>query len=434
MSNTDRALIFAQAAASLDSVLAAGNSLDTTATNNAMLSTFTSQVIRQTVSDIATGTSTAAAALSDSNAAFQRVVSANSASLTTSLTSLSSVLADKVSTVVTAVSTAIATGTVFGTDAAATVTALSGTFATIRTQENLNNTALYASLADDGVFSAGTLLNEGTRDVAGSLLAINNGTTTDTTTLVAALGGAGSTNSAALGAGALDEVIGNDDFRLLSGNTLTLTDNNATGTSAQTATGAITTGTTTMTADFTTALSAANLNNVLAGTGGTSPTIGFGLAFLPTSGTSTAPNTVAVTMLLKDGTSELPRETSQRQITASYSMGWYSDGTSLVLNNPSNATVTYFSAGATSASTATLNNSAVGVLTVTGTSGGPSSTQIQARVTALMAGITDLSGVNSTGNYFYKITLLGLPLADGSTPSLPFSTVSGTFSVNPSAD
>ena len=192
------------------------------------------------------------------------------------------------------------------------------------------------------------------------------------------------------------------------------------------ATPAVTSGV--LSANFTTALSASNLSQVIAGTGGTAPSLMFSVSNVP-GGSGTA----AVTMLLKDGSSET-HSTGQRQLSVTFNVNWSSNGTKLTVTTPSTgmATASYYTATATTPATATLNNSVMDSVMIS--SGGVTT---QASLDIKIANLfktstlaTPLNAVQVAGSYFYKITMTGLPLAltTGSVVT-DMSSAQGTFSV-----
>ncbi|MBF0190876.1 MAG: hypothetical protein HQL99_06955 [Magnetococcales bacterium] len=190
-----------------------------------------------------------------------------------------------------------------------------------------------------------------------------------------------------------------------------------------------------MTANFPSALSATNLSNVGKGTG-IAPVVQFSMANLDgTKGSGVA----VVTATLVDGTNAT-RDAGERYISVNTSLNWTSTGTTLTLTAPAGsvAPVSYYTASSTAAATATLNNSGLDVLsTITS---GTAATLLNVNVAGLFSQLsaTSLDANGSKGNYYYKVTISGLPLsACNSTESStscststakPFSTVQGTIS------
>ncbi|MBF0143335.1 MAG: hypothetical protein HQL59_07745 [Magnetococcales bacterium] len=211
-------------------------------------------------------------------------------------------------------------------------------------------------------------------------------------------------------------------------NNLVVTDYNAAGvSSSQTVAGTTASGV--MTASPTTALSAANLTLLANGTGGTPPTIGFTLGTLPVRGTSASKESAVVTMTLLDG-SDATRSTSERYMTVTFPVSYYSNGTTLTLSAPTTAAVSYKVQGSDTASTATLSNATTsGMIAVTTAGGGPAtSTVLTTRIPKLFSLISSLNSAATAGTYYYQISITGLPLVDSA--SAPFSTIQGTFTVS----
>lgn len=194
-----------------------------------------------------------------------------------------------------------------------------------------------------------------------------------------------------------------------------------------------------MTANIGTALSASNLTAVGNGSG-KAPVINFSLG--QSLGNNKGSGVALVTALLKDGSTET-RSTGQRQIIASTSYNWSSDGTTLTLTAPANgvASVTYYTTSATAASSATITNVDADLLTVTGGTGG---SQVPATMNLKVANLfsnkmpasASMTPSGSVGNYFYKVTIGGIPLAAcastdttcSTTIAKPFTVVQGTIS------
>ncbi|MBF0418494.1 MAG: hypothetical protein HQL86_09635, partial [Magnetococcales bacterium] len=193
-----------------------------------------------------------------------------------------------------------------------------------------------------------------------------------------------------------------------------------------------------MTADVPTALSASNLTAVGNG-GGKAPIITFSLgqSLANNKGTGSA----TVTALLKDGTTAT-RTTGQRQIMASTSYNWTSDGTTLTLTAPANgvASVSYYTTAATAEASTTITNVDADLLTVTGGTGAQIPASMNLKVASLfsnkMPTAASMTPSGSAGNYFYKVTIAGIPLAAcastdtncSTTSATPFTMVQGTIS------
>lgn len=188
----------------------------------------------------------------------------------------------------------------------------------------------------------------------------------------------------------------------------------------------------TMTANVGTALSAANLSSVGAG-GGTAPTINFTLATnagkIPMGG-----GVATVTATLVDG-ANITRDTGERYLKASTQYNWTSNGTTITLTAPAAgiANVTYYTAAATAAATTTLTNTEADIMTVTSAGAAVPST-LKLKVASLFSRLsaTSLSASGSAGNYYYKVEIVGLPVAlsvpAAQFPVQPFSVVQGTIS------
>ncbi|MBF0262328.1 MAG: hypothetical protein HQL97_10905 [Magnetococcales bacterium] len=191
-----------------------------------------------------------------------------------------------------------------------------------------------------------------------------------------------------------------------------------------------------MTAVVGTALSASNLTAVGNGSG-KAPVINFSLG--QSLGNNKGSGSATVTALLKDGNSDT-RTTGQRQIMASTSYNWSSDGTTLTLTAPANgvASVSYYTAAATAESTTTITNVDADLLTVT--SGAQVPATLNLKVANLfgskMPTAASMTPSGSAGSYFYKVTISGIPLAAcastdttcSTTVAKPFTVVQGTIS------
>ncbi|MBF0270958.1 MAG: hypothetical protein HQL98_02625 [Magnetococcales bacterium] len=193
-----------------------------------------------------------------------------------------------------------------------------------------------------------------------------------------------------------------------------------------------------MTANFPVALSASNLSNV-GKSSGIAPIVNFTMANLDgTKGSGVA----VVTATLVDGTNAT-RDAGERYISVSTSFNWTSNGTSIVLSAPSAgvAPVSYYTANSTASApaTATLTNGDLDVLSVTSSGTSPQAT-LSMKVAGLFSQLaaTSLDANGTKGNYYYKVTVSGLPLSAcnytesltscSATTAKPFSTVQGTIS------
>ncbi|HAT49244.1 MAG: hypothetical protein HQL07_06905 [Nitrospirae bacterium] len=222
--------------------------------------------------------------------------------------------------------------------------------------------------------------------------------------------------------------------------TVTLTDYPSnTATTLTPSTPSISSGVLTVSLPSTSTVSASNLNLLAsvdaASTTATPPVINFNLKSVP-AGSGTA----GVTMSLLDGT-DSTRSSGERAISASFNVPWSSNGTTLTLSKPTGASVTYYNMTATSASTATLSNTAVGSLMITSSgssqvsgTGGLKFQIAELFNTATKHGgsalATALKGTSSAGSYVYSIDFSGIALsgtpANSSTAST-FSRVQGSF-------
>lgn len=208
-------------------------------------------------------------------------------------------------------------------------------------------------------------------------------------------------------------------FKLTS-NTISVTDTSGT---------ANVVGTTSTTGVFTAnlgTLSGTNMQALVNQTGGTAPTLNFALSNLPS-----APETTStITALVKDG-STATWTSGQRQISATYTINWSSDGTTLTLTAPAGtATTSYYNAAGVAGS-ATLTNLGANILAITGS--GPNTTQMTASITSLLANSTVTAALNTgvtvrNGSFFYQLTFTNFPFVDASGAAI--STVQGTFSTN----
>ncbi|MBF0163078.1 MAG: hypothetical protein HQM01_01020 [Magnetococcales bacterium] len=195
-----------------------------------------------------------------------------------------------------------------------------------------------------------------------------------------------------------------------------------------------------MSANVQDALSASNLTNVGNGSG-KAPVINFLLG--TTLGNYVGSGTATVTALLKDGTSET-RTAGQRQIMASTSYTWSSDGTTLTITAPSSGTasVSYYTASTSATAAAaetTITNSDADLMTVTQT-GAQVPTTLGMKIATLfsnkMPTAASMTPSGSAGSYFYKVTIGGIPLAAcnatetacSASTAKPFTTVQGTIS------
>ncbi|MEO5329762.1 MAG: hypothetical protein H7829_16155 [Magnetococcus sp. THC-1_WYH] len=221
--------------------------------------------------------------------------------------------------------------------------------------------------------------------------------------------------------------------------TITLTDYPSnTATTLTPSTPSIASGVLTVSLPSTSTVSASNLSLLASSStsaSATPPVVNFNLKSVP-AGSGTA----GITMSLIDG-SDSTRSSGERAISASFNVPWSSNGTTLTLTQPTGASVTYYSATATSSSTATLSNTSVGSLMVTSSGSNQSSKSGTLRFqiaelfnTATTKGgsalATALTSPTSAGSYAYSIDFSGISLsgtpANSSTAS-SFSRVQGTF-------
>lgn len=181
-----------------------------------------------------------------------------------------------------------------------------------------------------------------------------------------------------------------------------------------------------LTANFTTALDAANLNTIIAGTasGDTNPLVKLTLdGTMPVGG-----GTVRADILLKDGTS-VDWTSGQRLVSFGLNLDWSSTGTAFSLSTKAGGEANVTSAAPSSPALAktTLVNSAVDVLGTN--SSGTEITLDLAKMLDPAGKIGQLIGtVSAEGNYFYKISIHGFPVVYGSS-SEDVKHVMGTFTV-----
>ena len=190
-----------------------------------------------------------------------------------------------------------------------------------------------------------------------------------------------------------------------------------------------------LTVSATTALSASNLallgSSSNSAAAATPPVLNITLTSLPV-----ATGTATVTMVLVDG-ADATRDSGERYVSATYSVPYSSNGTTLTLTAPSTASVTYYSASATAASTATLTNAsgALGSLLVTtaGTNQGSQSATLKAKIATLFntastngnaALASAMANITEAGTYHYKVTLSGINISNGTNP---ITMIGGSF-------
>jgi hypothetical protein len=190
----------------------------------------------------------------------------------------------------------------------------------------------------------------------------------------------------------------------------------------------------------TTTVSASNLSLLASSTtsaSATPPVLSFTMTNLPT-----ASGTASVTMTLLDG-SDATWSSGERQISASLTIPWSSNGTTLTLTAPSTTMVTYYSASVGTAASATLTNTSIGSLLVTTAGSNQSSNNdvLQLRIAELFnVGTTSknaalasaLTSPSTAGSYYYSVNFSGITLAGKASASASgtasgFATVSGTF-------
>ncbi|MBF8273169.1 MAG: hypothetical protein HW380_2274 [Magnetococcales bacterium] len=221
---------------------------------------------------------------------------------------------------------------------------------------------------------------------------------------------------------------------------VTLTDYPSnTATTLTPSTRSISSGSLMITLASTTTVSASNLA-LLATSSATSASatpavVNFTLSNMP-QGSGTA----GVTMTLLDG-SDSTRTSGERFVSASFNMPWSSDGSTLTLTAPSSASVSYYAAADSSASSATLSQSAVGGLAITSSGSNQSSLKntVKLQVAELFNASSKhgnaslasaMTSMQATGNYYYSIDFSGISLSgtDSSSNTSTFSQVKGTFS------
>ncbi|MBF0107739.1 MAG: hypothetical protein HQL76_00995 [Magnetococcales bacterium] len=185
-------------------------------------------------------------------------------------------------------------------------------------------------------------------------------------------------------------------------------------------------------------VSASNLSLLASSTtssSATPPVLNFTLSNIPSGSGS-----LGVTMTLLDG-SDGERTSGERKISATFSLPYSSNGTTLTLTSPSSASVSYYTRAATSAGSATLSNAAVSNLLVTSSGSNQSSLSADLKVRiAQLFNIASthgnsilaqsLNGTSAVGNYYYSVDLSG-PTFTGIGPASNvsnFSRVKGTFS------
>ncbi|MBF0212590.1 MAG: hypothetical protein HQM00_03380 [Magnetococcales bacterium] len=178
-------------------------------------------------------------------------------------------------------------------------------------------------------------------------------------------------------------------------------------------------------------LNATNLSNVAHSTG-MAPTINFELDNLTSNrGTGVA----IVTATLIDGDDDT-RDSGERYLSANTAYNWSNDGTTLTLTAPANgvAAVTYYTANATAPAAATLTNTEADLMTVT-QDGASVPATLKLKIASLFSRLsaTSLNANATAGNYYYKVTITGMPLSacdfdeTTCTPAnaKPFTTVQG---------
>lgn len=214
----------------------------------------------------------------------------------------------------------------------------------------------------------------------------------------------------------------NNIYNILTSNTAAIQDYDGTGTAlaAQTAAGTVSSSSMLLNLP---SLNTNNLNKLSSGTGGVSPTISFNLSQLAFgSGTS------VISIMVKDGTTST-KQVGQKQIAVSFTVNYTNDGTTLSVTPASgSATITYYTSNSSAEVIATVANSDVDMLGVTGS--GTSSKLVLSPGTLFNAQVfsaTPLQGtlVTAGDSFYYRIDFNSFSLKDAS--GSVFTQIYGTF-------